>query len=329
MALSYCWGDGVKHDIKLKEGTYHAMLGQIDKQRMTKTHREALQIARQLGFRYVWIDALCIIQDSNEDWQSESLKMTEVYGNAELTLVAGRTSDSTKGFIANPFRPIIEHRRLAYTNPDTPQADPSECFVGLARSQELGPVNDRAWCFQEYLLSRRSIVYGAEQLCFRCQEQTHFEDGTISASEAKEAGRYILTDFAKTGADPVATKEMMLRRWYSLVDQYSFRSIFDPHDIFAALMGLAKAVQKQLGCRYLAGLWEDDLVRGLLWLSRNDVVFGAPVSKRKVLLSRPVERNTKKPHVLGQPATRAPSWSWASVEGPVLTSSFNQPDKYR
>ncbi len=327
IALSYCWGDGVKHEIKLKKATYQAMVGRIDEQRMTQTHREALQLARQLGFRYVWIDALCIIQDSNEDWQTESLKMTEVYGNAELTLVAGRASDSTKGFVANPYRPVIEHRRLEYINPATPSAGPSEVFVGLPRSRETGPVSDRAWCFQESLLSRRSIVFGAEQLCFRCQERSVFEDGEVTANRE---GRYILNEFPSRMTDSVAHQETMLRQWYWLVDQYSFRSIFDPHDIFAALMGLARAVQKQLGCRYLAGLWEADLVRGLLWLGRNDVVFGAPRGKGKLALTRPVERNTKKPaHVLGRPATRAPSWSWASVEGPVLTLSYERPEKYR
>lgn len=327
VALSYCWGDRVKPKIRLKTASYSEMIKRIEVQDMTKTHQEAIQISRELGYQYLWIDAICIIQDSTEDWQTESLKMTDVYGNADLTLVAGRAGDSTKGFIANHFQPAIAPHRLEYTNPAAPEEGSSACFVTLPRSLEKGPVEARAWCFQEAILSRRSVVYGVQQLCFGCQEGTCFEDGTNIIKPANREGRYILSNFSCEGKDLQAARETMLRRWYWLVDQYSIRNIFDPHDIFAALMGLAKAVQKTLGCRYLAGLWEDDMIRGLLWSSRNDVLPFAPGGKYSAL-QRPVERNTKKPDVLGQAAVRAPSWSWASVEGPVLTNSVLREEKY-
>ncbi|KAK5270847.1 hypothetical protein LTR96_004125 [Exophiala xenobiotica] len=328
IALSYCWGDGVKPEVKLRKATYDSMLMRIDEERMSRTHREALQVARELGFQYLWIDAICIIQDSLEDWQSESAKMTEVYGNAELTLVAGRNGDSNKGFINNPFVPAMPPHQLEYTHPAYPQEEQNVCYVTLPRNLDRGRVEDRAWCFQESILSRRSIVYGVEQLSFQCQEGLFCEDGTVALREANKEGRYILSEPPTNKIEFSAAKETLLRRWYDMVDRYSMRGIYDPHDIFAALAGIAKAVQKTLRCRYIAGLWEDDLIRGLLWHSRNDTL-PFPPGGRYQALKRPTERNAKKPHALGQIALRAPSWSWASVEGPVFTSSFHRPDKYR
>ncbi|KIW49260.1 hypothetical protein PV05_10954 [Exophiala xenobiotica] len=327
IALSYCWGDGVKPEVKLMKSTYDALLRRIDEERMFRTHQEALQVARELGFQYLWIDAICIIQDSLEDWQIESAKMTQVYGNAELTLVAGRNGDSTKGFINNPVVPAMPPHQLEYTNPAYPREEQSVCYVTLPRSLDRGRVEDRAWCFQESILSRRSIVYGVEQLSFQCQEGLFCEDGTIRLKEANQEGRYILSEPLANETESIAAKETMLRRWYHMVDQYSMRGIYEPHDIFAALAGIAKAVQNTLRCRYLAGIWEVDLIRGLLWHSRNDTL-PFPPGGRYQALKRPTERNANKPHVLGQVALRAPSWSWASVEGPVFTSSVHQLGKY-
>ena len=77
---------------------------------------------------------------------------------------------------------------------------------------------------------------------------------------------------------------------------YSARKVFDSHDIFAALMGLAKAVQATLGCRNLAGLWDDDMFIGLFWASRHSV---PPVPAKKYHThKRPVETDTKKSRIL-------------------------------
>ncbi|EXJ76898.1 hypothetical protein A1O3_10055 [Capronia epimyces CBS 606.96] len=330
VALSYCWGDGVKPETRLKKATYDGMLRYIDEVHIARTHQEALRVTRELGFQYIWIDALCIIQDSKEDWKTESANMTRVYGNSELTLVAGRNGNCTLGFIDNLVEPTAPVHQLEYILPDNP-VDTSVCYISLPRSLDRGRVEDRAWCFQESVLSRRGIVYGAEQLIFECQEGTFYEDGTITLREATQEGRYILGELWKTEPERNAAKETMLRRWYHMVDRYSIRSIYDPHDIFAALAGIAKAVQGTLGCRYLAGLWEDDLIRGLLWHSWNDAIAAMPTGGKygSLALRRPTERNAKNPHLLGQPARRAPSWSWASVEGPVLTNSVQRPEKYR
>ena len=149
MALSYCWGDRVKHEIKPQNLKYTVMLSSIDEQRMSKPHRDTFELARRLGFPFMWINAICIIKDSGRDWEIESSRMFQVFGNAELTLVVGRTSDSTSGFLENSHAPELAPYRIEYpTRVHLRTHTASVTFLHL-RSLEVGPLDDRAWCLRE------------------------------------------------------------------------------------------------------------------------------------------------------------------------------------
>ncbi len=327
MALSYSWGNAVKHKIRLQNSSYTAMLHSIDEASMTKTHQEAFRLARDLGFRYIWIDALCIIQDDDKDWETESSRMADIFDSAEITLVAARSRESTLGFLEH--RPIstIESYRMEYDPPEAPSGTRSECYISLPRSRKYGPLLERAWCFQERILSRRSLVYAADQISLQCQERMYWEDGEGSAESTNIDRRIFLVKLDDRITDKKEVKLRGLLSWYHMLSEYSGRDMFDTHDVFAALMGLAKAVQKTVGGRYLAGLWEDDMIQGLLWVGQYSV-WRRKVGKTCRPLKRPVERNTKKPHLLGRQAIRAPSWSWASVEGPIWYHTNGQPKEY-
>ncbi|KAJ9605660.1 hypothetical protein H2200_009509 [Cladophialophora chaetospira] len=275
MALSYSWGEGVRHKIQLEKKTIEPFQTAIPEQNMTCSHREALGIARNLGYRYVWIDAVGIIQDDKADWAKESTRIADVYGNAELTLVAGRSDDSRLGFIEQVSTIPGIRCRLRYSRPGTEIPDDSHCFVSLRRSQATGPVDQRAWCFQESVLARRMIVYGEQQLSFRCRHRSDWEDGNYILYRWSAGGRYDIS--ADALKDPHLTKEAILKRWYALSMHYSTKDIFDATDNFAALAGVAVRFQEALGSRYLAGLWEADMIRGLLWKSRR--VLGGPFTQ--------------------------------------------------
>jgi len=150
------------------------------------------------------------------------------------------------------------------------------------------------------------MVFGKEQWSFKCQEKSDYEDGTFQEFEIGRNGRYIMSE------RDVSMPEL-LRRWYDMVELYTQRSLWAPSDIHAALAGLSKLVQQRLGSRNLAGLWETDMHRGLLWKSRQ-LVFGPYTN---VPLKMPRKR-IPETNSWGDQLTRAPSWSWASVEGPVF-----------
>ncbi|KAL7928817.1 heterokaryon incompatibility protein domain-containing protein [Trichoderma chlorosporum] len=320
VALSYCWGDNVRHKVTLKNGTLECYSKSIPRDDMTLAHQEALQIAEELGYQYIWIDALCIIQDDKADWARESSKIADVYSNAELTIVAGRCENSLKGFLGQTIRPRLPPSRLAYNAFNTTTADGLGCYVSLQRSHRIGPVDRRAWCFQESVLSRRMIVYGEEQLSFKCRTRLDYEDGGYTVYQLSQERRF--DPSADLTANQHLSQREILEQWYGLTILYSIRNLWDPTDIFATLCGVALRFQRALGTRYLAGLWENDMIRGLLWKSRR--VVGGGYNNRAMTkpLSAPRKGTTHRSEIV-----RAPSWSWTALEGCIWPARGRQYDK--
>ncbi|KAF1999587.1 hypothetical protein P154DRAFT_385906, partial [Amniculicola lignicola CBS 123094] len=87
LALSHCWGK-VPEDAPWKLTRF--LLSQyqacVPLQVLPPTFREAIQITRALGERYLWIDSLCILQDCREDWATEAGKMADIYTGSLCTL---------------------------------------------------------------------------------------------------------------------------------------------------------------------------------------------------------------------------------------------------
>jgi hypothetical protein len=294
---------------------------------MTLAHVEGIQVARELGFRFIWIDALCIIQGrdkaSRDDWMRESVRIPQVYGNATLTIVAGSSSDSRRGFLNCTER---SNTRYARVKCNLPGGGSEMCYIALERSQDVGPTDARAWCFQESILSRRMLVFGKQQLSFRCREQVEYEDGNWRLLSDKTE----LYDY--TIPKDWTLRAVVFRCWYDITMQYSMRDFFDPHDNFAAISGIAQQFQTALRDsdnmpRYLAGMWETDMIRGLLWRSRR------LVDENEKALSRPISVNGAE---TGRVVKTAPSWSWLSLKGSITQgfgSSYNlimlDPTAYR
>ena len=114
-------------------------------------------------------------------------------------------------------------------------------------------------------------------------------------------------------------KNDVITRWYESSMQYSAKGMFDPTNNFAALAGVAKRFQEVLQSRYLAGLWETDMIRGLFWRSRR--VYSGPHSKTPLTKPLGVRR------LCGRELNRAPSWSWLALVGPILTGPGKRYDR--
>lgn len=320
IALSYCWGRGAQAFAQLTPITIDTFGEAIQSDSLSATHRDTFRIARELGIRYVWIDALCIIQGDRDDWEYESKRMGQVYGNAVVTIIAGRSEDSSQGYLVNaltqrappcpfPLRRIGSGGKRDNDN----DAAASGSFVSLPRSSLVGPVSTRAWCFQEMHLSRRCIVYGEQQMFFRCREGIRYENGTTADNKAVRSNN-IVTLFKNNSV--ALSAEIVLGNWYQLLIDYSMRELSNPYDIFAAVSSVAQIAGPILRSRYLAGVWEADLARGLMWKSRHHVQLGSSSSHYRTSSWPPVRR--PEPTFLAPgPIRRAPSWSWAAVSGPT------------
>ncbi|KAK1830907.1 heterokaryon incompatibility protein-domain-containing protein [Podospora conica] len=296
-ALSHCWGKAPV--VRTTKASLPLFTQGVDPSTLSKTFMDAISLTRNLGIRYLWIDSLCIVQDDALDWEREAARMALVYSKARVTIAASAASDGTHGLLRKPA-----------DTPFIPLASDDRVLVGpkLQRFQDLArqPLNARAWTLQERILAPRTLHFGHDQVHWECRALLASESGlppywdllSTSSENSFHFGWLPRISAAlmppPTPASPTPAPEEGYSTWYGMLQAYSDRLITNPSDRLPALSGLASAYAKSRPSEYLAGIWLADLVPGLLWHRRGNEV-----------LSRPGD------------GYRAPSWSWASVEGPV------------
>lgn len=296
LALSYCWG---APESSGSVSSYQTSIENLDERKagfselsLPKTIRDAVSITRRLGVKYLWVDAICILQGKDNraqaDWKTESARMHHVYGEALLTIAVASGSSVQDG-IFNTRRDPQSACRVSTTltavpglgdvNVTADSLKPSDC--------QDEPLYHRGWTLQERVLSTRVLIYTRDQLMWECQGAAYNQSGTpmeslISMRVPKDTPINELQD-----------------RWQVLVTDYSARDLSRPEDKLPALAGLAQAFLEQMPDNsYLAGLWMRTLLDDILWAHRS-VKFGRLAEQR-----RPSEY-------------RAPSWSWAAVDGNI------------
>ncbi|KAI1391813.1 HET-domain-containing protein [Hypoxylon trugodes] len=185
VALSYCWGGD--SDFKLTAASEQSFREGRPLGEFPATLRDAIHVAKALGVRYIWIDALCIIQDSAEDWAQEASRMREVYKGAALTIAAACASKTSEGIFRERSIPPNDSRCwLDWRNGNE---IPTKVF--LRPGSELwdermhqSVLNTRSWVLQETLLAPRTLWFGQQQLCFECPKGSVDEAGrTIRITE--------------------------------------------------------------------------------------------------------------------------------------------------
>lgn len=311
-ALSYCWGTS-QTNISTK-ATLSEKTNEISLLSLPHTILDAITVTKELGIQYLWVDALCIIQDSTEDWQSESSKMGQIYNNALVTIQASGTDHCNGGcfLLRDPVR--FAHVKLPFRSSD---GILSSVFVRyeplrydpLSGLGEVNHLQKRGWTLQEGLLSPRILSFGAKQLSWECTSIYADEAGSVLAQQKFYAGlpKPIRTP-TKLHAIPVevdtASSEMSVQlTWSYILQDYAKRTLSYQKDKLPALSGLARHLSTtRAGDEYCAGLWKNDMPLNLLW---------------------GVTSKGKKPT-----AYRAPSWSWASLDGElaVFDRPFRQTD---
>lgn len=166
--LSYCWGR--IPFLKLARSNLDAFMDRIPQNNLPQTFNDAITVARKLKIEYVWIDALCIIQDddaSENDWAKEAGHMSSVYGGAFVNLAATTALSVHEGFLQRPR----SHGGFV-AEVTTTESSRVQCFHSV-RVFEKAVTNThlagRAWAFQERLLPARTIFFGDTGLFWTCR----------------------------------------------------------------------------------------------------------------------------------------------------------------
>jgi len=303
--LSHCWGGPIQTVLTTK--TLSSFKTGLSVDTLPANFKDAISITRQLGLKYLWIDSLCILQDSKEDWEIESKNMGRIYLYSEVNISAMSSKGSTDGILRQRAAPDLDPKpSYVQVHPD----DPEGFFVRLERQLDLdedlrrldlySPLSKRGWTLQESLLAKRHICYGEKQIYWRCPDGFRSADGLLQ--EAKRgyapptktypqllwAAREDLFFYNLTPPQ----KRPILDQYYQLVEAYSQRKLSFPSDKLPALSGIAQRLHYHLEGLYLAGLWSEDFHRGLLWkVQVGNLVCAEPY--------------------------RAPSWSWAVTDQPI------------
>lgn len=294
VALSYVWGPNQNYI--LTKDTMSEKMDALDMNLLSGSIADAIHVSRRLGFKYLWVDALCIIQDSNEDKITELAKMSSVYQYAALTIVAANSASAHSGFLTKPIEPdylVSPFEVPFYPSNNQPEAI-TLTYVATTPDRykrEKDPINSRAWTLQEQLLSSHMLVFsyeGVQKFCRKNQIEC--------APQAQLRG---LTSYAKifghNGLDFTNTRQA----WESICTEYTERQLTHGSDKLSAVAAVAEEIGREWGGRYLAGLWEDTLLRDLQW-TRSPSRRG----HRNIVCPRPT-------------AYRAPSWSWASIDNQI------------
>ncbi|KAI0631614.1 heterokaryon incompatibility protein-domain-containing protein [Trametes polyzona] len=314
VALSYVWGaDGQRRQYCTTTKNVSDYMDGIDPQHLPQTIRDAIQVTRDLGFDYLWVDGLCIIQDSNEDKHLEIGRMRHIYRRSSLTIIAARARDVDQGFLQDlppppPLHPthtlpFICPRRSSDPSNHTPCQTPRIGTVYLTQEDSPGPrpeaepIDLRAWCLQEFLMSPRTLIFSSKTIVFGCQTTKMnvggaFHEGFFDPNRLPD--KLFLPKFVP--APRSREWKAIWENWWQVVGHYGWRSTSFPSDRLVACGGLAEEFQRALNSDYLAGLWRETLLRDLLWFKNRE----------SVSLPRPA-------------VYRAPSWSWAAVDVGQIT----------
>lgn len=311
VALSHCWGG--KLHLRTTKDTLEKHQKYIPCSGLSETIRNAAWVTKDLGIDYLWIDSLCIIQEDVADFHRESRQMSSVYQNSYLTIAATGAIDGTQGLF---LRSTQAGYIAALCNAEEPEQGHMYFNTSFSPAESIfeAPLNKRAWVLQEHLFARRTLHFASNQLYWECRRIFVGEDEKSVDLEAFvdfPCRNFLLNSleraFEKPGYDPFRIVTWAGRAdrfkgvytmWARIIQYYSGRGLTNPSDKLPAILSLSLELERLLGPSFR--MHEGHLFGGgyrelqsLLWWAHLDA-----------RLCRPAQR-------------RAPSWSWASVDGAV------------
>lgn len=304
--LSYCWGSSETQIGQTTRENLSRYLQHIPFNELPPTVIDAILLCFKLGFRFLWVDRLCIVQDDQEDWSEEASRMCEVYSKSALTVSVPLCEESSQSFLAERLKGfqgeddsiIIKHKEeeskgrssawVYNRKPVLKQAwkrngpwfleDDWKQFRGRHGDRRKSWL-ERGWTYQEWMLSPRVLHIDSMTLwdCF--------------SGYANELNRRYMGD-PYLVRNPEGIAKDLGFTWKQLVEEFSQRKVSREEDRLPALAGLAARHAQATGDTYVAGLWRENLHWWLLWEPR------AYFNPRCDQLA---------------PKRHAPSWSWASL----------------
>lgn len=304
LILSYCWGQG-NESAKTTIRNLESRLEKVSTITLPRTIQDAIRLTRMMGFEYLWVDAMCILQATEShpgDFETEAIKMRDYYANAQCCISASLASDSSEGFLTE--RPLgrfpISAVLLKLSNPSQSlylEVDESE--RNLSDILYETPLMERGWYVQEYMLSRRVLHWTFHGLFLQCQSST-FLEGSFERWTCYQYDHFRdLRAILSLRDDRIITFD----GWYLLLESVSQKALTYERDRMYAIHGVASLLIQRLQAEYFLGVFRPTIAQGLAWshnaFDHDDFDF---VQVKPRSLMRPVVPVGK----------QFPTWCWAS-----------------
>ncbi|KAJ3548512.1 hypothetical protein NM208_g978 [Fusarium decemcellulare] len=306
-ALSYCWG--TKDFFMTTRANLSQNMEEIPRESFPIIMQDAMSVTRSLGYDYIWIDALCIVQDDEKDWAHEASIMGSVYSNAELTISTLVAGDCHTGLFQPRSLRVVRPVILDIWQPRSERISHRSWAVFAEWAQEHlcihGPVHSRGWTLQEQLLSTRILYFGDGILHWEClhdymaeadpggdnRRSYNYRADLAKRSETKQAIQGALSLDRNSSAIPQGASQPF-ELWKQQAEDFTCRSLSKSSDRLPAFASISASLAGAAGNSLLCGIWNGDkLLESLCW----NVV--KPSSSPKSL--------------------SMPSWTWGATVGEV------------
>ncbi|KAF8867380.1 HET-domain-containing protein [Acephala macrosclerotiorum] len=292
ITLSHCWGP-LDQPYKLLKQNCVEMQRNINYHELPKTFQHAVLVTQSLDTSYLWIDSLCIIQDCPTDWRDESSMMGDVYSHGRCNICATSASESSQGLFLGRDRPTAPEVRVSLHQGQVAAAATWVAIPPRSWAKNVGgsQLLSRAWVVQERVLSRCNLHFTSTQLFWECSKGTSCEyiigaflprDDLLFQREKEVLSMPCPDTSGKMGS---ITDYDLQKKWLDITGFYSKQALTKNTDRLVALSGIASRFSEVRGfqlsklgmtnhSRYLAGLWDFNVVTQLLWCAMR--VSGNP-----------------------------------------------------
>lgn len=294
MALSYVWGGTptfktLRHNVEALQRPGALREGKAEGP-VPRTIRDAMCLVERLGERYLWVDALCIVQDDAAQKHTDINNMGAIYANAAVTIVALGGRDAESGLPG--LRGISAPRSVRQAVHPLSRGTRVVESRGISKGWNLdySTYETRGWTYQEFFLARRKIVFEHGWVRWECNTATHREVGAPRL--LREAGVHAMVQ------GRIPNLDLLCRA----LGAYNGRDLTFPEDAMDGISGILTILSRSFHGGFVSGLPVACFPIAMLW----DPMTTLERRKAKVL--------TKK--------TCLPSWSWVGWKGRLEISRW-------